>query len=124
MAVRTEKNRTLSTRELADWIERSPTDLWMVDGDHRLTRELDFPCPRDELARGLRSHGESIRVLSTGWGGPEAHEFSIPDDPLGDLPGVKGRSTFRTLHLAWADKGDDSWMLYEYLPVFWNESGD
>lgn len=109
-------HHTISTEAFAEWLDRQSESWWIVDGDLRLTREVDFPCPSDELAEALRDHHVPLVVKSSGWIGPDARNQRIPETVLEDLPRPEGRQAARAFQLSWEDGGDE-WMLCEYLPV-------
>lgn len=55
MSVRQRPHYTLTTAELAKWLDKQgDTCWWSVDGDPLLTGLVSFPSPSGELAEALR----------------------------------------------------------------------
>jgi hypothetical protein len=61
--IRSGPHYEIAAKELAAWLEEKGNDRWWsVDGDPRLAGMLEFPCPADELADGLRRIDEPLLV--------------------------------------------------------------
>ena len=76
----------IPSRKLAEWLDSQPGTWWNVDGDPLLTSEVDFPCPNEELAEGLRKHDGNIMVFTRKRGRSNAGEDlnSLDLDDLAD----------------------------------------
>jgi len=101
--------------EIAKWLDREPHTWWIVDGDRRLTGEVDFPCPSGELSEALRHYQTDLviyPVMPTSTGSQPVGQIikwqSL--DEIADRDNPKKRRTFL---LSWSDS-EDEWLLSEY----------
>ncbi|MHB1558549.1 MAG: hypothetical protein ACYC61_13915 [Isosphaeraceae bacterium] len=87
----------------------------MVDGDPRLTGEVDFPCPSEELSEALRRYRKDLFVFPIGPDSPEPEPSGQPIEwrRLDDLLVREGLDASRTFLLSWSDRAD-GWLLSEY----------
>jgi hypothetical protein len=111
MSLKSDPHYTLSSVELADWIESQPDKWWSVYGDDELLLTVDAPSPGDELAPVLRRAGKDILVWDK-TPGSKARGERIKADRL---PGIAHYGALRhnmTFVMAWADS-DDVWELVE-----------
>jgi hypothetical protein len=56
MSVLEQPYYVIKPTELAEWLDQEPETWWIVDGDPRLTGQVDFPCPSEELSEALRRY--------------------------------------------------------------------
>jgi hypothetical protein len=101
--------------EIAKWLDREPGTWWIVDGDPRLTGEVDFPCPSGELSEALRRYDKKLFLFpaepnSTG---PKPAGQEIDSERLNDLSDRDTPYGARTFLLSWPDR-DEDWILTEY----------
>ncbi len=115
MTVRERPHFVLKPTELAGWLDQEPEKWWIVDGDPRLTGEVDFPCPAQELSEVLRRHKKDLFLYPL-------ESKSIEPQPVGQpiecrrLDEIADRDNLdrrRIFAFSWADR-DDEWLLVEY----------
>jgi hypothetical protein len=87
----------------------------MVDGDPRLTGELDFPCPSGELSEELRRYQRDlviypIKPISTR---AQSAGGAIKWQHLDEVFERDNPQKRRTVLLSWSDC-EDEWLLVEY----------
>jgi hypothetical protein len=123
--IRSGPHYEIPAKELAAWLEEKGNDRWWsVDGDPLLGGMLDFPCPADELAAGLREVDQPL-LIQAKKGDAEARGQPIGKEQLdavagkladnvhlireGDLPPW---SSDRQLYMCWKGSTND-WLLSE-----------
>ena len=100
--------RQVSTRDVADWLDRQGDYVyWSVDGDPLLASRLSFPRPGDELASELREIDKSLFVIDPR-GGSQA---ATPSLDLDDFVEKEELGT-RVLQFRWTDS-ETPWLLIE-----------
>src|ERR1700716_1780368 len=121
MSLRDEPHYTITSSDLASWLERQGTDLWWnVDGDPLLTGRLSFPCPADELATELRRINRTLLVQDPRKG-PSGRGVQIVARDLDGLVTRLGENVQtngttppwandRLFFLCWEDRGEE-WLL-------------
>ncbi len=101
----------IPSRKLAEWLDDQPGTWWSVDGDPLLTSELDFPCPNEELAEGLRKHDGNIMVFIR-----KRRRSNADDDlsslDLDDLADTENPRQEKNILAAWSGS-DIEWLLSE-----------
>jgi hypothetical protein len=115
MSVLERPHFVIKPTDLARWLEQEPDTWWFVDGDPRLMRKLDLPCPGEELAEALRSYHKDLFVYPIGpsLAEPEPKGQAFKWERLGELADREDLEGRRTFLLAWSDLPDE-WLLTEY----------
>jgi hypothetical protein len=115
MSVLERPHYVIKPTELADWLDQEPETWWMVDFDPRLTGEVDFPCPSEELSDALRAYHKDLFVYPVDPASmePKPSGQAIGWERLDDLLDRDGPEGRRTFLLSWSDR-DDEWVLSEY----------
>jgi hypothetical protein len=104
----------VEAKDLAAWLDtQGPTCWWSVDGDPRLTGELSFPCPSDDLAAKLREVDEPLILFD-----PKERTESLGQRvDIKDLEGLTytdEETHNRLFRLGWKlAKRDSDWLLAE-----------
>jgi hypothetical protein len=101
----------IPSRKLAEWLDGQPGTWWNVDGDPLLTSEVDFPCPNEELAEGLRKHDGNIMVFTRKRGRSSAGE-DLNSLDLDDLADTENPKKEKNILAAWIGS-DIEWLLSE-----------
>jgi hypothetical protein len=109
MSMRQKPHYTLSAKTLADWLDSQPDKWWSVDGDPILTSIVDFPCPSDELAPGIRRIGKNL-LLQDKNPASHAHGEEIGADKLDQLADTSNKKRRRIFRSSWED-ADADWLL-------------
>lgn len=115
MSVLERPHYVIKPTELADWLDQEPETWWLVDGDPRLTGEVDFPCPSEELSEALRRYKRDLfffPVEPSSMPSPPAGQ-TIEGARFGELVDRDNPAKRRTWLLSWSDR-DDEWLLVEY----------
>jgi hypothetical protein len=115
MIVEKEPHYSISSEELAKWLETQPDSWWMVGLDPRLAGDVDFPCPSGELADAVRKINKPLFVFDK-QGDPKAVGQEITMDRLNDLADTDNNYKHRTFLLRWQDS-DIEWLLSEDEPL-------
>ena len=115
MSVHERPHFVVKPAELAKWLDQEPETWWMVDGDPRLTGQVDFPCPSEELSDALRHYKKDlflypVEPISTG---PKPAGQVIGRERLDELADRNNPQKRRTFLLTWSDRQDE-WLLVEY----------
>jgi hypothetical protein len=115
MSVLERPHYVIKPTELAEWLDQEPETWWMVDGDPRLTGEVDFPCPSEELSEALRRYKKDlffypVEPISAG---SEPAGQTIERQSLDELADRDNPEKRRTFLLSWSDR-EDEWLLVEY----------
>jgi hypothetical protein len=117
MSVLERPHYVIKPAELAKWLdEEEPDTWWIVDGDPRLMRKVDFPCPSGELAEALRGFHKDL-FMYPGKGaatGSQPAGQSIEWQSPGDFFEQDNPHKRRTALLSWSDRRDFEWLLVEY----------
>jgi len=112
MSLKSDPHYTLSSSELADWVESQPDKWWGVYGDDEYwLMAIDSPCPSDELAPALRRAGKDILVWDN-TPGSKARGERIKADRLPSLAYYGKDRHNMTFVMAWADS-DRVWEFVE-----------
>jgi hypothetical protein len=101
--------------EVAEWLDQEPSTWWIVHGDSRLTRIVDFPCPSSELSEALRRYHKNLFIYAPkpAAAGSQPSGQAIKWQGLNELSDRDNPEKSRTFFLSWSDREDD-WMLAEY----------
>lgn len=106
-------HNTISTAELADWLDTQPEKWWSVDGEFFLMSVLDFPCPTDELSPVIRGLNKTALVHNPV---TNSHGEKISRDQLSLLGNTHSRSKRPIYAMSW-DDSDEVWLLMEDRPL-------